>query len=125
MHLQTCPPASRVLQVYYNGARLPVRDFQSYVDMYLGPRDSGALRVYERFGDRWEVCVSATDGMFQQVRVRWERAAGLCGEMTAAGSRWEQRRAAAHGEPSTLQGPQLPCALDRGSQREKRNAMLH
>ena len=73
--------------MYYNGAPLPVRDFQSYVDMYLGPRDSGAPRVYERFGDRWEVCVSATDGQFQQVRARWAHAAGAVGSrpLRAAG----------------------------------------
>lgn len=57
------------VKVYYNGQKLPIKDFQSYVDMYLGPRsaDGATPRVYERFGDRWEVCIAASDGVFNQV----------------------------------------------------------
>jgi DNA topoisomerase II len=55
------------VKVYFNGDRLPIKDFQSYVDLYLGPKDSGVPRVYERFSDRWEVCVAAADGAFSQV----------------------------------------------------------
>lgn len=35
--------------------------------MYLGPKESGVPRVYERFSDRWEVCVATTEGQFNQV----------------------------------------------------------
>lgn len=56
------------VKVYYNGARLAVKTFQDYVNLYLGPKDGGAPRVYERVGDRWEVIVSPTDGQFQQAR---------------------------------------------------------
>lgn len=57
------------VKVYYNGERLAVKDFQSYVDMYLGPRggEGATARVYERFGERWEVCVAPSDGQFNQV----------------------------------------------------------
>ena len=55
------------VKVYYNGARLAVKHFQDYVSLYLGPKDTGAPRVHERVGDRWEVIVSPTDGQFQQV----------------------------------------------------------
>lgn len=55
-------------QVYLNGTRLPIKSFADYCDMYLGPKDNGVPRIYERVNDRWEVCVSATDGQFQQVR---------------------------------------------------------
>ena len=65
------PPASATLphtpQVFYNGQRLKVKTFQEYVDMYLGPKDAGVPRVYERFSDRWEVCVATTEGQFNQV----------------------------------------------------------
>jgi hypothetical protein len=54
-------------QVYLNGQRLPVKNFTDYVDMYLGPKENGVPRIYERFSDRWEVCVSTTEGQFQQV----------------------------------------------------------
>ena len=60
--LQTTPP-----QVFYNGQRLKVKTFQDYVDMYLGPKDGGVARVYERFSDRGEVCVATTEGQFNQV----------------------------------------------------------
>ena len=57
------------VKVFYNGERLKVKNFQDYVNLYLGPKDTGAPRVYEKVGDRWEVIVSPTDGQPQQVRV--------------------------------------------------------
>lgn len=59
-----CLPAS---QVYLNGTRLPVKTFQEYVEQYLGPKDNGVPRIYERVNDRWEICISTTEGQFQQV----------------------------------------------------------
>lgn len=53
------------MQVFFNGARLPVKSFQDYVALYL--KDQDAPRVYERVSERWEVCVSASEGQFQQV----------------------------------------------------------
>ncbi|GAX77591.1 hypothetical protein CEUSTIGMA_g5035.t1 [Chlamydomonas eustigma] len=55
------------VKVFLNGLRLPVKNFSDYVDMYLGPKENGVPRIYERFSDRWEVCVSTTEGQFQQV----------------------------------------------------------
>lgn len=54
-------------KVYYNGERLPIKSFQEYVDLYLGPKENGVPRFCERFSDRWEVCISLTDGSAQQV----------------------------------------------------------
>lgn len=49
-----------------NGTKLPVKSFQDYVNLYLGP---GTQRVYEKLGERWEVCISlAEQGQFQQVK---------------------------------------------------------
>jgi DNA topoisomerase-2 len=58
------------VQVYLNGERLSIKSFSDYVDLYLGPspKEGGPPRVYERVHERWEVCVSPTDGQFQQVR---------------------------------------------------------
>lgn len=40
-------------QVYLNGVRLPVKSFQDYCELYLGPKDAaGVPRVYERVNDR-------------------------------------------------------------------------
>lgn len=57
------------VKVYLNGEKLPVKDFQSYVDLYLGPKNAeeAVPRIYERFGDRWEICMAASDGQFNQV----------------------------------------------------------
>lgn len=55
------------VKVYYNGERLPIKTFQDYVNLYLGPKDTGAPRVFEKSGTRWEIVISPTDGQFQQV----------------------------------------------------------
>jgi hypothetical protein len=58
------------VKVFLDGARVPVRSFAEYVDLYLGPAGAGegsVPRVIERVNGRWEVAVAATDGQFQQV----------------------------------------------------------
>ena len=53
------------LQVVLNGQRLPIKSFKDYVDLYV--KDKEAPRVHERVNDRWEVCICASEGQFQQV----------------------------------------------------------
>ena len=53
-------------QVYLNGQRLPINCFKDYVDLYV--KDREAPRVHERVNDRWEICICASEGQFQQVR---------------------------------------------------------
>ena len=55
------------VKVYYNGVRLAIKNFQEYVSLYLGPKETGVTRVYEKPGQRWEVVVSPTEGQHQQV----------------------------------------------------------
>lgn len=55
------------VKVYYNGVRIAIKNFQEYVSLYLGPKDTGLTRVYEKPGERWEVVVSPTEGQHQQV----------------------------------------------------------
>lgn len=57
----------KTVKVSYNGKMLPVRDFSAYVDMYLGDKEEGPPRFYERINDRWEVVIAQSDGQFQQV----------------------------------------------------------
>ena len=45
------------LKVKYNSQIVPVKNFQQYVDMYIGPKD-GTPRVYEEAGERWEYAVA-------------------------------------------------------------------
>jgi DNA topoisomerase-2 len=47
------------LKVKYNSALVPVKNFQQYIDLYIGDK-SVAPRVYEDSGDRWEYAVALT-----------------------------------------------------------------
>ena len=53
--------------MHLNGAKLKVDNFQKYVELYVGPKLGGAPRIFEKCGERWEVCVAASDDGFQQV----------------------------------------------------------
>ena len=58
----------KTVKVKYNGALIPVRHFQQYVDLYIGAKGSGGeggsvKRIYENPDPRWEyvVCLTTTD----------------------------------------------------------------
>ncbi|XP_030493385.2 DNA topoisomerase 2 isoform X1 [Cannabis sativa] len=58
------------VKVELDGNRVPVKSFLDYVDLYLRTAqksDATIPRITERVNDRWEVCVSLSDGQFQQV----------------------------------------------------------
>ncbi|KAH7527866.1 hypothetical protein FEM48_Zijuj05G0012000 [Ziziphus jujuba var. spinosa] len=61
----------KTVKVELNGRRVPVKTFLDYVDLYLQSarksRDVTLPRITERVNDRWEICVSLSDGQFQQV----------------------------------------------------------
>mmetsp|Transcript_129509 Transcript_129509/g.415146 ORF Transcript_129509/g.415146 Transcript_129509/m.415146 type:complete len:1228 (+) Transcript_129509:59-3742(+) len=52
--------------VYLNGEKLDIKGFKDYTDLYLLTR-VGVPTIYEQCGERWEVCVSLTEGGFNQV----------------------------------------------------------
>ena len=45
------------LKVKYNSQLIPVKNFQQYIDMYVGGKDA-VPRVYEEAGPRWEYAVA-------------------------------------------------------------------
>ena len=47
------------IKVKYNETVIPVKNFQQYIDLYIGDK-SGAPRVYESTDDRWEYAVALT-----------------------------------------------------------------
>ncbi len=60
----------KTVKVKYNGAVVPVRHFQQYVDLYIGAKggaagssEGGVKRIYENPDPRWEyvVCLTTTD----------------------------------------------------------------
>jgi DNA topoisomerase-2 len=55
------------LKVKYNSALVPVKNFQQYIDLYIGNKDESP-RVYEDNGQRWEYAAALTPtNEFQQV----------------------------------------------------------
>ncbi|CAL8272142.1 unnamed protein product [Merluccius merluccius] len=63
--------ATKGIRVFFNGKRLPVTGFLSYVDMYLKDKvdetGSPLTVVHELVNDRWEVCLTMSEKGFQQV----------------------------------------------------------
>ena len=52
------------IKIEYNGGVIPVKNFQQYMDMYLGD----AKRIYEHTHERWEYAVALSEhGEFAQV----------------------------------------------------------
>jgi DNA topoisomerase-2 len=49
----------KTLKVKYNSEIVPTKNFQQYIDLYVGGK-SDAPRVYEYNGDRWEYAVAMT-----------------------------------------------------------------
>ena len=55
------------IKVRWNGELVPVKNFQQYIDLFIGSKDE-APRVYEADGERWEYAVAlAPNDEFQQV----------------------------------------------------------
>jgi len=55
------------VKVKYNGAVIPVKHFQQYIDLYIGAKGE-TKRIYEAPDPRWEYVVSLTpNGEFQHV----------------------------------------------------------
>ncbi|CAI7859235.1 unnamed protein product [Closterium sp. NIES-53] len=63
----------KTVKVELNGSKIPMKNFQDYVGLYLdSSKSSGEVpgplpKIYEKVNDNWEVCVSLSDGQFQQV----------------------------------------------------------
>jgi DNA topoisomerase-2 len=55
------------IKIDYNGQTIPVKNFQQYIDMYLGPKTE-CPRIYEQHSERWEYAVALSpQGEFAQV----------------------------------------------------------
>ncbi|KAI8571649.1 hypothetical protein RHMOL_Rhmol01G0136100 [Rhododendron molle] len=61
----------KTVKVELNGQRVPVKSFLDYVNLYLQSASKGRPdplpRIAEKVNDRWEICVSLSEGQFQQV----------------------------------------------------------
>ena len=45
------------IKVIYNDEIIPIKNFQNYIDMYIGPKDQ-TKRVYETHEERWEYAIA-------------------------------------------------------------------
>lgn len=52
----------KTIKVSYNGAPVPVKTFQQYIDLYIGPKTI-TPRAHEQSNDRWEyaACITPSD----------------------------------------------------------------
>jgi DNA topoisomerase-2 len=50
--------SAKKIKVNFNDELVSVKNFQQYIDLYIGPKDKGGVRVYESHDDRWEYAVS-------------------------------------------------------------------
>ncbi|XP_042389324.1 DNA topoisomerase 2-like isoform X3 [Zingiber officinale] len=59
------------VKVELNGQRVPVKTFSDYVNLYLKSaskdKSEPLPRIAEKVNERWEICVSLSEGQFQQV----------------------------------------------------------
>ncbi len=56
------------VNIYLNGKKLPVRNFEKYTELYIGSNKKEIPRVFETVNERWEIgaCTSPS-GTFQQI----------------------------------------------------------
>ena len=50
--------STKKIKVIYNNDTVPVKNFQNYIDYYIGSKEGGAKRVYENPDERWEYAVA-------------------------------------------------------------------
>ena len=57
----------KTLKVKYNSNLVPIKNFQNYIDLYIGSKDE-VKRVHEEFGERWEyACGLSSSHEFVQI----------------------------------------------------------
>lgn len=63
--------SSKGVRVFFNGKKLPIKDFHSYVDMYVQDKvdelGEPLKVIHEVVNERWEVCLTMSEKGFQQV----------------------------------------------------------
>ncbi|KAE8284378.1 DNA topoisomerase 2-alpha [Larimichthys crocea] len=62
--------ATKGVRVFFNGKRLPITGFRSYVDMYVKDRvdevGNALTVIHEITNERWEICLTMSEKGFQQ-----------------------------------------------------------
>lgn len=63
-----CALTKNNIKVFLNNERIDYKNFEKYVDLYLGPCKTEKPRLhFETSNERWEICLSGSDEGFKQV----------------------------------------------------------
>ena len=58
---------SKKIKIGYNGVPIPIKNFQQYIDLYIGKKEE-SKRVYEEASERWEYAVALSPThQFEQI----------------------------------------------------------
>ena len=58
---------AKKIKVSYNGSPVPIKNFQQYIDLYIGKKEE-SKRVYEQASERWEYAVALSPThQFEQI----------------------------------------------------------
>jgi DNA topoisomerase-2 len=58
---------AKKIKVMYNGVPIPIKNFQQYIDLYIGKKEE-SKRVYEEASERWEYAVALSPThQFEQI----------------------------------------------------------
>jgi DNA topoisomerase II len=64
----TCAVTDTDVSIYLNSEKLDYKNFEKYVNMYLGEDKQETMRIYEKIDDRWEIVVAMSKtGSFEHV----------------------------------------------------------
>jgi DNA topoisomerase-2 len=56
------------VNIFLNDKKLPIRNFEKYIELYIGSNKKELPRVYQEVNDRWEVgACTSPDGTFNQI----------------------------------------------------------
>jgi DNA topoisomerase II len=56
------------VNIFLNDKKLPIRNFEKYIELYIGSNKKELPRVYQEVSDRWEVgACTSPDGTFNQI----------------------------------------------------------
>lgn len=62
-----CATTDKTVSVYFNDEKIPIKDFEKFVDLFLDTKDEQP-RVYEFCNERWEIAVAQSrTGIFEQI----------------------------------------------------------
>eukprot|EP00210_Caulerpa_lentillifera_P001755 g1685.t1 len=57
----------KTVKVFFNGVEIPLRGFEDYVALFMGPEEYGLTRIHHKANERWELIIGLSEGEFRQM----------------------------------------------------------